>query len=458
MASAPGSDVRSSQVSNNDSRQDLDGQSPNRECVLYITHDGIADHIGQSQIAPYLVGLVRLGHRIVVVSLEKPEKADAVTEAGREFCEAGINWTWRPYHRRPALAAALWDLLQLRRAAYRHARDGDVTIVHCRGYIASLVGMYLKRKCGLKFIFDMRGLWPDESKENGRLRIETNWVHRLIYRYFKWKERQFLEEADHIISLTQAGIAAIYEVATVGGVLVRAPITVIPCCADFNLFDRARLDPSRVAFVRKALGIEPDAFVLVYLGSLSPVGQFSLYRVKEMMAFFAVLRERCGGAKFLIIANNNHEVATAAAVQEGVGADEIVVLGAKREEVPYLIAQGDLGVFFIGPTPERRTCSPTKLAELFAMDVPAVGNWGVGDLDIIMDSERNGSAVVRRFDKAEYRRVIDLVLKRKVNGVMSIRSESRAMSLESGVLSYHRVYEQVASRTGNERVNAAIPR
>ena len=36
--------------------------------VLYISHDGITDHIGKSQVAPYLLGLAAKGYGITVLS------------------------------------------------------------------------------------------------------------------------------------------------------------------------------------------------------------------------------------------------------------------------------------------------------------------------------------------------------------------------------------------------------
>ena len=39
--------------------------------ILYITEDGITDHIGRAQVAPYLLGLARLGFDIHILSAEK---------------------------------------------------------------------------------------------------------------------------------------------------------------------------------------------------------------------------------------------------------------------------------------------------------------------------------------------------------------------------------------------------
>ena len=73
--------------------------------TLYITHNGIADHIGQSQIAPYLLGLAKLGHDIHLLSLEKPGKDAIIRQYQAAFDQAGIRWTRLRYHRFPPLAA-----------------------------------------------------------------------------------------------------------------------------------------------------------------------------------------------------------------------------------------------------------------------------------------------------------------------------------------------------------------
>jgi len=60
--------------------------------VLYITQNGIADHIGQSQVAPYILGLARAGHAIHLLSAEKPGRDEVIARYQRLFGEAGIPW------------------------------------------------------------------------------------------------------------------------------------------------------------------------------------------------------------------------------------------------------------------------------------------------------------------------------------------------------------------------------
>ena len=57
--------------------------------VLYISHDGITDHIGKSQVAPYLLGLAAKRYQITVLSNEKNLTSDEIKEYKTLFNDSG---------------------------------------------------------------------------------------------------------------------------------------------------------------------------------------------------------------------------------------------------------------------------------------------------------------------------------------------------------------------------------
>lgn len=406
--------------------------------ILYISWDGVADHIGQSQIVPYLLALSKKGHRITVLTAEKAYKKEVIDDCGRLFKEYNIEWHYVWYHNKPAFVSAVWVLFRMRRLAMHLVESKKVAAVHCRSYLPALMGLYLKQKRGVKFIFDMRDFWIDARKEAHILKTETHRIHQAIYSYFKRKEADFLEQADSIVSLTEAGKQTILKWAKEGSLNVSAPISVIPCCADFDHFDPARISPEHKSEVRRNLGLQADDFVLSYLGSLGPV-----YLTDEMMDFFKVLLEKRPNAKFLVIANNDHGIARDAAVRKGIDLARLVLARGSREEIPCLIAQSNLAVFFIMSSFSKQACSPTKLAEFLAMNIPVISNTGVGDLDEILEVGINGSAIVARFSRDEYSRVLDRILERTGSGQLAIRNNSMKFSLASGVEAYNEVYRKL---------------
>ena len=163
----------------------------------------MTDPLGQSQVLPYLVGLAAKGYDIHLISFEKQEERAKREEHIRGIVEkAGIHWHPQKYTKSPPVLSTIWDISRMKKVALRLHRQYDFHLVHCRSYISSLVGLHLKKK-GLKFIFDMRGFWVDERVE-GNIWDIKNPLFRQIYRFYKKKEKQFIEKADQVISLTKS--------------------------------------------------------------------------------------------------------------------------------------------------------------------------------------------------------------------------------------------------------------
>lgn len=407
--------------------------------VLYITYDGITDHIGESQVAPYLVGLANKGHRITLLSAEKMDRENILSKYRTIFKEANVDWHRATYHKKPPVLSTVMDLAKMSYVAEDLVRNKKVNIVHCRSYVASLIGLRLKKKYKTRFIFDMRDFWPDSNKEIKRFNVEKNPVHKLVYSYFKRKEKEFLENADCIVSLTQAG-KEIIEDWSANGINVEAPIKIIPCCADFDFYDRGKLDANKLAELKARLGICDDDFVLGYLGSLG-----ATYLIDEMMQLFKRLLIQRSNAKFLIVANNDHYLAINAARKAGLEDDKLIILRASKEEVPYFISLFNLSVFFYLNNFSRKACSPTRLAELFAMNVPVISNSGVGDLDSMLSLSTNHSTVVKDFSREAFDAALARVLPYVGDSSLSIRKSARYFSLTRGIDLYNQVYNSLTA-------------
>lgn len=398
--------------------------------ILYVTYDGITDPLGRSQVLPYLTGLSRLGHRITILSCEKPDRQSRDGEAIRAICDAaGIEWHPIRYHKRPPLLSSALDAVVLRRTAERLHRKERFDIVHCRSYIPGIVGLHLKRKFGVRFLFDMRGFWPDEKVE-GNSWPQSNPAFRSVYRWFKALEARLLEGADHIISLTYEGQR---QLRTRPQFQPAGPeITVIPCCVDFTHFPLVA--PTDRAAGRAALGLAQHSPVLVYLGSLG-----SWYMLDEMLDFFGVMLAREPQAVFLFVTHDAPAPIRAAASARGVPGERIVVRAASREEVPLFMAAADVGIFFIQPVFSKKASSPTKMGEMLALGLPLVTNAGVGDVAQIVEETGCGVAI-DRFDAAAYGEALDTI-EAMVRAPEAQREKALPwFDVEIGIARYDEVY------------------
>lgn len=124
--------------------------------VLYLSYDGLTDHIGQSQVLPYLAGCAA-AHRLTVISFEKPHREKLLGEEVRRQCSAlGIDWRPQRFRSRPPVLSKAMDMRAMRSAADKAVREIAFDLVHCRSYPSAWVGYHLKRRHGLQLLFDMR--------------------------------------------------------------------------------------------------------------------------------------------------------------------------------------------------------------------------------------------------------------------------------------------------------------
>ncbi|MBI3555648.1 MAG: glycosyltransferase [Deltaproteobacteria bacterium] len=401
--------------------------------TLYVSYDGMTDTLGQSQVIPYLAGLAAAGHEIHLLSCEKPDRLKEHETEIRELL-ASHRIAWHPifYHKKPPVFSTVWDLGQLKRQALALHRAHGFEVVHCRSYIPSLVGLLLKRRHGVRFIFDMRGFWADERVDGGLWNLK-NPLYKAVYRYFKAREREFLLEADQVISLTHLAKEEIMKWDLPGK--ERLKIEVIPCCADLSHFARGKVTKTMQTELRAKFGFSAGDFVVCYLGSIG-----TWYMLPEMLAFFRKLLESRANAKFFFITPDNPEAIRKAAAAAGIAADRIVVTRGTRNEVPSLLSLSNMSVFFIKPTYSKMSSSPTKLGELLSMGIPVVMNAKVGDSDWIAARYHLGE-VVSRFEDAEYARVV-----RNIDALLGIPPEKlrsaaeEYFSLSLGVAQYCRIY------------------
>jgi len=397
--------------------------------VIYISYDGMTDPLGRSQVLPYLTGLAALGHRIRLVSLEKPGLFASGGEAVRKICgAAGIEWHPLPYRNRPPILSAMVNVAALRRETRRLHRERRADFTHCRSDLAGLAGLALKRRHGLPLLYDMRAFWPDERAEGGAW-DQSKPLYRALFRYFKARQRELIAEADEIVMLAEEGRRALPH-------SPKAPVTVIPCCADFEHFT---LPAGNVRQERRAeLGLRDEAPLLIHLGSIG-----CNVLLGEMLDFLGMYRERYPAARMLFLAPDGEATILAVARERGVDG-AVHVRSATREEVPQWLAAADLGVFFVRPVFSKKAASPTKLGEMLAVGLPVLTNSGVGDVAAVVE-ELGAGAVVSSFDPAIYRQAMDDLDRLRIDPAQLRERARRRFDVRNGIAGYDGIYRRMTA-------------
>lgn len=404
--------------------------------VLYISYDGMTDPLGQSQVIPYIVGLQQKGHQFTLLSCEKRERFEKYGAEIRSYLEAHhIDWQPIFYTASPPILAKYWDIYQLRRKAKQLHKQQNFDQTHCRSYVSADIGLYLKQRFGVKFLFDMRGFWVDERVDGGLWNLDKAF-YRFAYQQYKKKEADYLQNSDGVVILTEAGKQ---EMMTWKAYNSKVPIAVIPCSADFEVFPLTVED--RRGAARKDLEIEAERLVVSYLGSIG-----TWYMLDEMLLFFSLLKEIEPTALFLFVTPEKPEVIFEAAAKFGLQPSDFKVVFAKRQEVAHFLSASDFSVFFIKPLYSKISSSPTKLGELLAMGIPVVCNTGVGDVGQIIE-DMGGGVAIDDFDRV----ILKEAAMRMLQGLKDKKYEAAAIrekafgyyDLQKAVGKYAMLYRQI---------------
>lgn len=407
--------------------------------ILYLTYDGLSDPLGRSQILPYLEGLADRGCDIHVISFEKNKNQYQPSSK--------LQVTPLRYHKSPPVISTLYDLLTLRKAVEKALKNHEISIVHCRSYITSLVGLWAQKKYGIRLVFDMRGFWADERVEGGLWNLR-NPLFSWIYRYFKTKEKDFITTSDAVISLTANAKTEIEE--HIVPDLPPDKISVIPTCADLDLFNSDTVLPETTAARQQQLGLHEDDFVLLYLGSLG-----TWYMLKEMLDFYSTLRKeykkwtRASGefnrTRFVFLTREQHLLKSALPSYD-FDKDEIIMSQCPRQEVPAYISLCHASVFFIKPSFSKKASAATKMGEVMAMGKPVITNAGWGDVERIIHG-KNG-IFIPEFSQEAYREAVTKLPEMSDNVHDIVATAHKYYSLQRGVDRYLEVYKKLNASRG----------
>jgi glycosyltransferase involved in cell wall biosynthesis len=394
----------------------------------------MTDPLGQSQVLPYLLRLNKKGYRFTLISFEKRERFEKGKSAIENICEEnGIQWHPLLYTKTPPILSTLKDLRTLKNKIKELYKANSFDIVHCRSYITALAGLWMKKKWDVKFIFDMRGFWADERIDGGLWNLE-NPVFATVYGYFKRKEREFLETSDHTISLTNT---ARKEMESWDASDKFAPVEVIPCCVDLNLFDPSTINALEAVTIKSQLQIDDDQKIISYIGSIG-----TWYLVDEMVDFYSVFLQKNPGAVFLFVTKDNKEEIRKVFEKKNIPLAALRIVSAERNKVPLYISISDYSIFFIKPAYSKKASSPTKQGEIMAMGIPVICNDQVGDTSMVVEKYDAG-IVVKEFSQKAYTEYVKNLTSKVFDNDAIRQGAKEFYSLDTGVEKYKAVYEKV---------------
>ncbi|KKK64305.1 hypothetical protein LCGC14_2985530, partial [marine sediment metagenome] len=267
----------------------------------------------------------------------------------------------------------------------------------------------------IPWLFDMRGLMADEYADGGLISYNGR-----IFRIIKRIEKHLLKVADEVVVLTE-------NIKEVLSSLTSAPMTVIPCCVDTQIFKSSNSSKN-------------EKTELIYAGSTG-----TWYCLEEMAEFFKVWKTYNKKVHWSIFSQGDLETIRDTLRDKEIQNDDVEIQAVPYESMPASIVLGDVGIAFMKPTFSKRASCPIKVAEYLACGLPVVINAGIGDTEDLIERNRVG-VVVRDFSPAGYAMAIGEMSKLRQDPDLPGRCRrvtQGELSIQMGVYRYQEVYRRM---------------
>jgi len=263
------------------------------------------------------------------------------------------------------------------------------SLIHARGYPASLLAFLNKKLKRTKFIFDMRDVYTKKGVEAGVFREND-----ISFRLWHHLEMKILKEADGVIVTSNPFKDYVR-------VILRSDekIYTIP-----NSVDRKRFYPNTDLrkTVRKTLGVD-NKFVIIHSGTFSTSNDISL-TARYFKKWKCFKKE---SYLLILVANRqNNEKFGNIFAEEQVDPLDFKILNPEPEEVPDFLRAADIGLHLESRSLATEYCIAIKDGEYLATGLPVVCTpylKGIApliekyDCGIVSDPDRDTS-----FSKEQY--------------------------------------------------------
>ncbi len=277
----------------------------------------------------------------------------------------------------------------------RRVRGADVIVATSPQFLVAVAGWALSRLTRTPFVLEIRDLWPQSIVEVGALPASHPVVTAL-----RWVEQFLYRQADLLVGVTDS-FAEVWRAQGVDP----AKIRVVKNGVDLQRFAPRPSDPA----VRAALGIDPDAFVVSYIGTHGMA-----HKLEVLLDVAERLRER-PDIHFLFVGEGARRADLEADAKVR-GLRHVQFCGARpRDEIPGLLATSDLVAVVLKRAELFRHVIPSKMFEIMGCARPillgvegeaaqiledAGAGWAVTPEDV----EAMASAIVAAADDPEGRR------------------------------------------------------
>jgi hypothetical protein len=354
--------------------------------VLYLTYENVfRTGILQAQVISPLKKINKLyGVDFTVTSIVKAE--DSLDNVYIENKSKTLDSPNAPQivefnktlGKNQSLFAFVYDIYHIFIGIYKLAKSAD--IIHARGYGGAFLALLIKIFLRKKFIFDMRGVLPEETVYVGKIKINS-----LKFKLMKWLERILLKYSSYIFVVSEPFKKYIENFK------YNTPIYNISNPADFSLYQPEVKEWKKIR--------------ILYSGSLQ-----NWHCADDTYKYFKRIKNDFTDSVELIVCANDLDGHKALLAKNGLQDNEFNIVKAPFNEMPAIISTCHIGFCLTKQTFLTSVCLPVKFGEYIAGNLSVISNERIGDIPYILNKHNAGLTLESPiYNENEYKKIKVLI-------------------------------------------------
>jgi glycosyltransferase involved in cell wall biosynthesis len=327
--------------------------------------------------------LARRGHEVHVVT------TDTVAPRGsRRWRTSGIegvtvHWLPVPYSNAQSYARRLWAFVRFMLwSSVRATRlRPDVVLATSTPLTVAVPGIVASRLRRVRFVFEVRDLWPELPIQVGALRDP---VSRALARALA---RLAYRNATHVVALSPGMAAGVRRYG-----IPADRVSVVPNASDLELFAGGAEAGRSLRAAHDWLGNRP---LVVYAGTFGIANE-----VEWVARLAAAVRPLDGDVRFLLLGDGRRVEAVRDLARELGVLDRTVFVQdpVPKAQMPGVLAAADVASSVFAPLPGMADNSANKFFDALAAGRPVLLNYGGWQADLVRE---HGAGLVLDRDDLE---------------------------------------------------------
>lgn len=374
--------------------------------ILYITYDSLNDPISKSQVKPLLNNLSK-NYKVFLISFEKKNNNEKI-----EY----VN-IWKQFKYQNSKFSKFLLIFKCFIFTLTLVKKYKIEIIHCRSYIPGIIGYYVKKLTGVKYIFDIRGFWFDEKKD-------AKLISLILFKMLKLFEKKFYMSADFVITLSKKSIKHINQNFKVK----KSKLEHVTCFTNLNKFTKNS----------KKLSKE------VIFGYVGNVGLS--YDFKKVLLFLKVYNKFNKNWKLIFINNYLNKKEKLNLFKNFPLKNKIKIYSSEYKNINFMYKKINYGIYFLKNDFSKIASCPTKLGEMLGSGIPVITNGQIGDIDFFLTGNRKCGLIINKISDMKLAKLSKVLANKKNYYSMkrnAVYIAKRYFEQNKILLTYNNIYQKL---------------